>query len=151
MTDPVLASRPGPDVDHGPIRYEGHAVATKNQIPAVRRVRLSHARQMPHGYLDRVVGDARAVDQRRLLCAFAQKYQNVVVGIDPSQTAMPQSMAGVSCRDEAAVDLEYPRLCMIFLLGKPWAALRSAPNDRNLASSCKNPLGFCKNLQATFA
>src|SRR5665648_610545 len=49
MTDPSLASRPGPDVDHGPIRYEGHAATTKNQITAVCRVRLSHARQVPHG------------------------------------------------------------------------------------------------------
>ena len=100
--------RPGPDVDPGRFRHERHAVATKDQIPAVCRVRLRDAGQVPRGDLDRVMRGARAVHQRRLLCALTQEHERVVVGMDPSQTAVPQGMTGVARRDEATVDLKYP-------------------------------------------
>jgi len=95
MTGTVLLSRPGPDVVFRLIRDEGGTVANKEQIPAVCRVHVGHARQVPDGRLDWGVRGARAVDQRRLLCAFAQDHQNVV-DMDPSQTPVSQSMTEVT-------------------------------------------------------
>jgi hypothetical protein len=96
MTGTVLPSRPGPDVDLRLVRHEGRTVANKDQIPAVCRVHVGHARQVPDDHLDWGVRGMRAVNQRRLLCAFAQEHQNVVVGMDPSQTPVSQSMTEVT-------------------------------------------------------
>jgi hypothetical protein len=87
-------------------------VARQDKISAVFGARPSQACQVPCRHLDRGVRGARAMNQRRLLCAFTQEHQNVVVRMDPSQTAVPQSMTEGTRTDESPIDLQYPPVPM---------------------------------------